>query len=74
MNVNDTSPEDWSEAATRGDLAMVKGDLVLLRRDIEAAELRFEAKLANALRTHTFAILGGVAVINTLTLATSRLL
>lgn len=53
-------PVGWADVATK--------------RDLEMLELKFEARLANGLRQHTLSILGGVAVINTLTLAASTLL
>jgi len=53
-------PVGWADVATKRDLHML--------------ELKLDARLANGLRLHTLAILGGVAVINTITLAASKLL
>ena len=52
-------PVGWADVATKRDLEML--DLKL-----DMVELRFEAKLANALRSQTFAVLGGFAVLNTI--------
>lgn len=64
MTVSKTPSADWA----------TKHDIHLLELKIEHLELRMEAKLANGLRNHTYAVLGGFAVINTLTLAASKLL
>ena len=53
-------PVGWADVATKRDLDMLR--------------LEWRADLANGLRVHTLAILGGVSVLNTLTLAASKLL
>ena len=53
-----TPPEGWAEVATKGDLELIK-------RDLEMIELKFEARLANSLRAQTYAVLGGFTVIAT---------
>ena len=53
-------PVGWADVATKRDLDMLR--------------LEWRADLANGLRTHTLAILGGFSVINGITLALVKLL
>jgi hypothetical protein len=59
MTLSETPPHDW---ATKHDLALLEEKL---ETKLENLELRFESKLANTLRTHTYAVLGGFTVIAT---------
>jgi hypothetical protein len=56
-------PVGWADVATRRDLDAMEQRLRL--------ELRSD--LANALRAHTYAVLGGFAVLNTVLLVASKL-
>jgi hypothetical protein len=58
-------PVGWADVATKRDIEM-------LELKMDNLELRFEAKLANALRSQTFTMLGGFAVLNTLLLVVGR--
>jgi len=51
-------PVGWADVATK--------------RDLEMMALKFEARLANGLRTQAFALLGGFAVLNTIMLIVAR--
>jgi hypothetical protein len=51
-------PVGWADVATK--------------RDLEMLELRFEAKLSNALRMQSFAMLGGFSVIATILTIVNR--
>ena len=75
-------PMDWSEMATKSDLALLKTDLDLLRTDLddrfETFELRLMAQVDRSLRQQTQWMIGGLGamavsmlgvVISVLTLA-----
>ena len=75
-------PMDWSEMATKSDLALLKTDLDLLRTDLDARfetfELRLMSQVDRSLRQQTQWMVGGLGamavsmlgvVISVLTLA-----
>ena len=77
-------PVGWADVATTGDVAAVKSDIAVLRRDLDALEERFELRLesglngirtemANGFRSQQQWLLGYVTVLNAALFAALKL-